>query len=159
VVYSWGVLHHTGEMWRALANVAPLVERGGTLWIAIYNDQGGATKRWKTTKRFYNRSPTAMKAAIVAGVGAFFGARTALIRAIRLQYPFTRAAPMDSRGMSARYDLVDWVGGWPFEVAKPEEILHFYRALGFTLERLRTVGGGLGCNDYIFSMAGGVAGG
>ena len=37
VVYSWGVLHHTGAMWRALENVAGSVARGGKLFIAIYN--------------------------------------------------------------------------------------------------------------------------
>lgn len=29
IVYSWGVLHHTGAMWQALENVAPLVAGGG----------------------------------------------------------------------------------------------------------------------------------
>ena len=33
VVYSWGVLHHTGAMWQALENVARLVVGGGlSLW-------------------------------------------------------------------------------------------------------------------------------
>src|SRR5215469_755596 len=40
VVYSWGVLHHTGNLWQACENVATLVSPGGTLFIAIYNDQG-----------------------------------------------------------------------------------------------------------------------
>lgn len=31
VVYSWGVLHHTGAMWQALENVAPLVAGGGAV--------------------------------------------------------------------------------------------------------------------------------
>ena len=35
VVYSWGVLHHTGHMWEALENVAPLVKSRGQLFIAI----------------------------------------------------------------------------------------------------------------------------
>src|SRR5918994_336835 len=38
IVYSWGVLHHTGDMWQALRNVAPLVQPGGQLFISIYND-------------------------------------------------------------------------------------------------------------------------
>ena len=52
--------------------------------------------------------------------------------------------------MSVWYDLVDWVGGYPFEVAKPEEILHFYRKKRFGLVRLKTCGGGHGCNEYVF---------
>ncbi len=55
-----------------------------------------------------------------------------------------------NRGMSVWHDLVDWVGGYPFEVAKPEEIFDFCRKKGFELVRLRTCGGGLGCNEYVF---------
>jgi 2-polyprenyl-3-methyl-5-hydroxy-6-metoxy-1,4-benzoquinol methylase len=51
IVYSWGVLHHTGAMWQALANVVPLVRPGGTLFISIYNDQGAASRRWQIIKR------------------------------------------------------------------------------------------------------------
>jgi 2-polyprenyl-6-hydroxyphenyl methylase/3-demethylubiquinone-9 3-methyltransferase len=52
--------------------------------------------------------------------------------------------------MSVWYDLVDWVGGYPFEVAKPEEVFDFYRKRGFELSRLKTSGGGLGCNEFVF---------
>ena len=49
------------------------------------------------------------------------------------------------------HDLVDWVGGLPFEVARPEEIFDFYREKGFQLDRLVTCGGRLGCNQFVFS--------
>ena len=52
--------------------------------------------------------------------------------------------------MSVWRDLVDWVGGYPFEVAKPEEIFRFYRDRGFTLRELKTNGGSMGCNEYLF---------
>ena len=55
IVYSWGVLHHTGSMWQALDNVKPLVKIGGQLFIAIYNDLGTVTDRWARVKRIYNR--------------------------------------------------------------------------------------------------------
>jgi 2-polyprenyl-6-hydroxyphenyl methylase/3-demethylubiquinone-9 3-methyltransferase len=45
--------------------------------------------------------------------------------------------------------LVDWVGGYPFEVAKPEEIFNFYRERGFYLENLTTCNN-LGCNEFVF---------
>ena len=54
------------------------------------------------------------------------------------------------RGMSAWHDLVDWVGGLPFEVAKPEEIIEYFKERGFTLEKLTTCAGGHGCNQYVF---------
>ena len=57
IVYSWGVLHHTGSMWQALENVAPIVKPGGTLFIAIYNDQGKRSRRWRSVKRAYNKLP------------------------------------------------------------------------------------------------------
>src|SRR6266581_5563513 len=46
IVYSWGVLHHTGDMWRALGNITGLVGPGGRLFIALYNDQGSTSRRW-----------------------------------------------------------------------------------------------------------------
>jgi len=61
-----------------------------------------------------------------------------------------RAYGQGGRGMSFWQDVVDWVGGYPFEVAKPEELFDFYRKLGFTLTRLRTAGGSLGCNELVF---------
>src|ERR1700680_967296 len=61
VVYSWGVLHHTGAMWRALENTSAMVAQPGKLFLAIYNDQGGASRRWSMMKRLYNRSPTLLK--------------------------------------------------------------------------------------------------
>src|SRR5438270_10056723 len=61
IVYSWGVLHHTGAMWEALDNVAPLVGPRGLLFIAIYNDQGTWSDRWKKIKRAYNRTPAPLR--------------------------------------------------------------------------------------------------
>jgi 2-polyprenyl-3-methyl-5-hydroxy-6-metoxy-1,4-benzoquinol methylase len=50
VVYSWGVLHHTGQMWKALEHVQRLVAPQGRLFIAIYNDQGSRSRRWLIIK-------------------------------------------------------------------------------------------------------------
>ncbi len=58
VVYSWGVLHHTGDMWTAIDNVAALVAPGGQLFISIYNDQGFESRVWRRIKHLYNRLPT-----------------------------------------------------------------------------------------------------
>jgi len=52
--------------------------------------------------------------------------------------------------MSRWHDWVDWVGGYPFEVAKPEQIFAFCRDRGFELVRLQTVGGSIGCNQFVF---------
>ena len=37
VVYSWGVLHHTGAMWKAIESAAGFRHSGGQFAIAIYS--------------------------------------------------------------------------------------------------------------------------
>jgi 2-polyprenyl-6-hydroxyphenyl methylase/3-demethylubiquinone-9 3-methyltransferase len=152
VVYSWGVLHHTGEMWRALENVCAMVATGGLLFISIYNDQGVKTPRWIMVKRFYNSLPKGMRWLIWLPVLIKLWWKTIILDFIRGR-PFTswiNYSKAGARGMSAFRDLIDWVGGLPFEVAKPEEIYDFYKERGFILERMITCGGGIGCNEYVF---------
>jgi 2-polyprenyl-6-hydroxyphenyl methylase/3-demethylubiquinone-9 3-methyltransferase len=153
VVYSWGVLHHTGAMWAALANAAGLVAESGTLFIAIYNDQGKYSRRWTRVKKFYNRSGRPLKHLTVLAVCVVSWWRPCVKDLLRLR-PFESWKNAGrARGMSAWWDLIDWVGGYPFEVAKPEEIFHFFRSRGFVLERLRTEGASLGCNEFVFTKA------
>jgi SAM-dependent methyltransferase len=149
VVYSWGVLHHTGEMWRALANVADLVKPGGVLFISIYNDQGGTSRRWKMVKRIYNTG--APGRLLTSGVFVpYFILRGAAADLIRRTNPLRGYREYKkSRGMSRTHDWFDWLGGYPFEVAKPEDVFALYRDRGFALERLKTCAGGLGCNEFV----------
>jgi len=152
-VYSWGVLHHTGAMWQALENVVPLVCQGGKLAISIYNDQGRASRRWSALKKFYNQSSKPLRMFIVLAVATLWFIHSALRRLVRLQNPFPFKEwnqKKKARGMSIWYDLVDWVGGYPFEVAKPEAILDFYRGKGFHLAKLKTCDARSGCNEFVF---------
>ncbi|MCL6525235.1 MAG: class I SAM-dependent methyltransferase [Thermoflavifilum sp.] len=152
VVYSWGVLHHTGDMWQALANMIPLVKPNGKLYIAIYNDQGKRSRFWRRVKKLYVKSSFMLKS-IILGI-AFIRLRgiSLMIDVLkgRPGYSWRNYSKKRGRGMSPWRDLVDWVGGYPFEVAKPEEIFSFYYAHGFILDKLKTCGGGLGCNEYVF---------
>jgi 2-polyprenyl-6-hydroxyphenyl methylase/3-demethylubiquinone-9 3-methyltransferase len=159
IVYSWGVLHHTGKMWDALGNVAPLVARGGRLLIAIYNDQGDLSRMWLIIKRLYNALPDLMRTPFCLIVMSPVVMLSFLLWCLRLRpLEFFRRikdyGTKSLRGMSYWHDLVDWVGGYPFEVAKPEEIFQFFRIRGFKLENLSTVGGRLGCNQFVFSASG-----
>jgi SAM-dependent methyltransferase len=148
VVYSWGVLHHTGQMWKALENVAPLVCDGGKLFIAIYADEGGASKRWRMVKRAYCALPGPLKFLILWPATVHFWWPT-MLRDLAKGKPFHTWRTFSSRrGMSPWRDMVDWVGGYPYEVAKAEEIFSFYRSKGFTLTRLITAH--LGCNEFVF---------
>jgi 2-polyprenyl-6-hydroxyphenyl methylase/3-demethylubiquinone-9 3-methyltransferase len=151
VVYSWGVLHHTGNMWKGLGNAADRVRLNGLLYVAIYNDQGNTSKRWLRVKKWYNKLPAPGKNIMLV----YFLVRIWALTVIRDL--FKHGNPMYSwnnyrsvRGMNAWNDLVDWVGGYPFEVAKPEEIFDFYRAQGFELRAMKTCAGGLGCNEFVF---------
>lgn len=155
IVYSWGVLHHTGAMWQALDNASPLVRRGGTLFIAIYNYQQLMTPVWTWVKRAYNRMPEGLRWLVLApALIRLWGPRTLydLFRG-KPFYTWRHYAEHSVRGMSAWRDVIDWVGGFPFEVAKPEEIFRFCRDRGFDLKNMVTCGGGLGCNQFVFVCA------
>jgi 2-polyprenyl-6-hydroxyphenyl methylase/3-demethylubiquinone-9 3-methyltransferase len=150
VVYSWGVLHHTGQMWNALENVAPLVADNGSLFIAIYNDQGKTSRRWTTVKRTYNRLPPSLRFLVLWPAFVFLWWRR-FAKDFLLLRPFREWRKEILRGMSPWYDVVDWVGGYPFEVAKPEQIIRFFHDRGFQLRDLTTQAGDLGCNEFVFS--------
>jgi SAM-dependent methyltransferase len=152
VVYSWGVLHHTGSMWTALDNVAPLVKPGGALFISIYNDQGKISRRWGQVKRAYNALPPPLRF-LVLWPCAFHMWWRPMLKDFLLLRPFhTWREYNRKRGMSPWRDIVDWVGGYPFEVATPEQIFNFYRQRGFSLSYLSTCGGTLGCNQFVFRL-------
>jgi 2-polyprenyl-3-methyl-5-hydroxy-6-metoxy-1,4-benzoquinol methylase len=157
VVYSWGVLHHTGDMDRALGHAAAAVAPGGRLFISIYNDQGPRSRFWTLVKRTYNRLPAPLRTPFAVAVMAPREALSALrwIVALRpMNYVRSWTRYKSTRGMSRWHDLIDWVGGYPFEVARPEEIFERTRRDGFVLEKLRTCGGGLGCNEFVFVREG-----
>lgn len=149
IVYSWGVLHHTGAMWTALKNVDSLVAPGGLLVIAIYNDQGGASRRWAQVKQLYNRMPRFLHFLIIGPAFMRLWGLSLLRDLLRGTWLASWRTYGKDRGMSPWYDLIDWVGGWPFEVAKPEAIFEFYRSRGYTLNHL-TTSGGPGCNEFVF---------
>ncbi|HEX8422254.1 MAG TPA: class I SAM-dependent methyltransferase [Pyrinomonadaceae bacterium] len=158
VVYSWGVLHHTGQMWKALENAQLPVAAGGKLFIAIYNDTGSQAARWKWIKRTYNELPRVLRTPFAIAVSAPEEAKRAL-RAVLTLKPgeYVRSWTQygkGGRGMNHWYDIIDWVGGHPYEVATPEEIFEFYKARGFALTRLKCGGVGLGCNEFVFVREG-----
>ncbi|GAA2629378.1 class I SAM-dependent methyltransferase [Streptomyces vastus] len=153
IVYSWGVLHHTGALWEALDTACQLVAPGGLLYVSIYNDQGRRSRMWRRVKRTYNSSGPVARGLLVAGSRVYLTAPSRAIALLKLAKTGKRPAGQDrrARGMSARYDLIDWVGGYPFEVAAPEEVFRVGRRHGLELRHLKTCGGGLGCNEYVFA--------
>jgi 2-polyprenyl-6-hydroxyphenyl methylase/3-demethylubiquinone-9 3-methyltransferase len=154
VVYSWGVLHHTGQMWQALENVHRLVAPGGKLFIALYNDTGSQSTRWKWLKKTYNQLPGVLKVPYTMIVIAPDELR-ALARSVltlNLGSYFRSWSQYDRRrGMNRWRDIVDWVGGYPYEVSTPDEIFDYFTARGFILTKLNCGRVGLGCNQFVFS--------
>lgn len=160
VVYSWGVLHHTGDMSRAIELAAQRTGPGGLLMLAIYNDQGGASRRWLAIKQLYHRLPAPLRPVWVTLIAGIYELKFALARAARFRNPLPFAdwrAKRKDRGMSVWYDWVDWIGGLPFEVATPEQIIVPLREQGFVLENLKTVGNGWGCNEFVFKRMDGAS--
>jgi 2-polyprenyl-6-hydroxyphenyl methylase/3-demethylubiquinone-9 3-methyltransferase len=150
IVYSWGVLHHTGAMWQAMENASLPVVDGGQLFIAIYNDLEGASRRWHKVKQFYCSGILA-RTLVIAYFIPYFILKGLAVDLVKLRNPLLRYAEYKkSRGMSIVHDWYDWLGGYPYEVAKPEEIFKFYRDKGFTLKNLLTSVGGLGNNQFVF---------
>jgi 2-polyprenyl-6-hydroxyphenyl methylase/3-demethylubiquinone-9 3-methyltransferase len=146
VVYAWGVLHHTGQMTRAFGNVQARVAAGGRLFLAVYNDQGWKSRYWTAVKRCWNKRPAARVLLLAAHAPFLLGARW-LVRIVtgRRELP---------RGMSLWHDMMDWLGGYPFEVAAPESVTRYFQDRGLALETLKTCGRRMGCNEFVFRRPG-----
>ena len=125
---------------------------GGKLFIALYNDLGSRSTRWRAIKRTYNKLPLVARPAFTAitmlpqELKAFL---KALMKARPASYIELWTA-YNQRGMNRWRDMVDWVGGYPYEVATPEAVFEFCRQRGFSLINLRCGGVGLGCNEFVF---------
>lgn len=150
VVYSWGVLHHTGAMWTAIDSATQRVSEDGRFALALYNDQGAWSRRWAWVKRAFNSHPIA-QAGVLATFLPYFAAQGAVVDVLARKSPIRRYQEYRrERGMSLLVDWIDWLGGYPFEVAKPEEVVDFLLPRGLRLRRLRTVNGEEGCNEFVF---------
>ncbi|MFO0762295.1 MAG: class I SAM-dependent methyltransferase [Byssovorax sp.] len=144
IVYSWGVLHHTGSMWKAIDNALSLCRPGGTVFLALYT-KGSMYPKDLALKEKYNRSSDLGKRAMEAR----FIARYMWGELRWLRNPLGWNKPT-TRGMNTYVDLVDWLGGLPYEVASIDEVLVHLREKGFTAERIVALGEG-SCSSYVFT--------
>lgn len=141
IVHAWGSLHHTGDMWRAIANCCMLVSPGGVLMVAIYKTHW-TSPIWKAIKWAYNKGGCRIKRLLLAGLywPLFFA--TLII---------TRKHPKHSRrGMDFDHDVVDWIGGYPYEYAAEKEIKDFICKLGFSHLRTYPAKVPTGNNEMLF---------
>lgn len=144
LVYSWGVLHHTGSMWQAINNALQLVKPGGLFYLTIYKDANYAHSI--RVKEKYNAAGSFGKKMLEGKEIAKIMAR----RAIHFKNPFAWNQKV-ARGMNIYNDLVDWLGGLPYEVATEDEMLQWGNANNLQLRRINCRGGNGGCNYYLFS--------
>jgi 2-polyprenyl-6-hydroxyphenyl methylase/3-demethylubiquinone-9 3-methyltransferase len=133
IVYAWGVLHHTGDMWSAISNSASLVEGGGLLYLMLYRDAKLA-HIWKIIKKYYVNSSSPIKFimrnafAVIQIIGIIAKGKNP-VKSIK-NYG------INSRGMSWYTDSTDWIGGYPFEYAEAEEVINYLKPLGFELIKI-----------------------
>jgi 2-polyprenyl-6-hydroxyphenyl methylase/3-demethylubiquinone-9 3-methyltransferase len=140
-------------MWRALENAVIPTKKDGKLFIAIYNDTGSQARRWHWIKKTYCRLPVPFKkpfATMVAFPDEVKRFASALIRLKPSDYVYSWTRYKNGRGMNRWHDIIDWVGGYPYEVATVDEIFEFFKRRGFTLAKIKSGGVGLGCNEFVF---------
>lgn len=133
IVYSWGVLHHTGRMWDAIRNVARFVKPDGLFYIGLYvtTPESGY---WIDVKRRYNAASEAKKRLMEAWHIARY---TVFPNVIRFRNPFGEVRNR-GRGMAYMTDVRDWLGGHPYEDAPVADVVRFaLRELGLVLRNLR----------------------
>ena len=122
--------------------------------IAIYNRQRVLTPVWIGVKRLYQALPVWLRPVLVWPYVAYAAGASATADLLRGRAPWSRWLTQGTRGMSLYHDAVDWVGGWPFETATPDEIEAFLTPRGFTLAWKRLVGRRHGCNEFVFARFG-----
>ncbi|MGH9452921.1 MAG: class I SAM-dependent methyltransferase, partial [Terriglobia bacterium] len=150
VVYAWGSLHHTGNMWQAIRNAASLVAPGGLFFLSIYNQVDGrrGSEFWLRVKRRYNRSSSVVKRLMELAYAARFGVLPAL-RSFQNPAQSLRNYGRE-RGMSFWPDVVDWLGGYPYEFATVHAIFRFCtRELGMELVNVLDTNT-TGTNQFLF---------
>lgn len=152
IVYSWGVLHHTGNMWQTFDNIVNLAKDNGKILIAIYNDQGIKSQIWLKIKQIYCSGIIGKTLISLTVIPVYFVLGAFLWDCFHFKNPITRYSRYKTnRGMSFYYNWFDWLGGLPFEVASTNAMINYFQNLGWKIEKLNSVGIKLGCNEYLFS--------
>lgn len=142
VVHAWGVLHHTGDLKGAFANCVKLLGDQGALIVAIYN-RHWSSPVWKLIKRLYCAAPVVVQKLLIAVFTPIIFVAKFLV---------TRKSPMSTeRGMEFFTDIVDWVGGYPYEYASVEEMRSLGNEHGLKLLRVNPASVPTGCNEFVFS--------
>lgn len=147
LVYSWGVLHHTGDMWNAIRNAAGFVKDGGYFFISIYAKGPNYPNHLALKRKFNEKSPIGK----FGMIWSYIFKRIIWKRVKKLKNPFTWNEKK-ARGMTVYHDVVDWLGGLPYEVATEDELSAFLLPLGFKIEKKLIKGEGA-CHRLLYRRA------
>ena len=151
VVHSWGVLHHTGDMWRATEACAALVGPGGLFVLALYH-KTPFCGMWRVEKRIYAHSPKSVQTAIRS---IYSGLYTLRVWASGQSFKAHTARYQELRGMDWEHNAHDWLGGYPYESTLPDEVARRIAVYGLKMERVyeHCAGAiglfGTGCDEYV----------
>jgi SAM-dependent methyltransferase len=148
IVYSWGVLHHTGAMWDAIANTMRLVRPGGMLCLALYREPGRVTAHM-ALKRCYNALPAAFRPVLCGLYYSALAARQSWT-ARTTPWAYVSEYGRHSRGMSLWRDVEDWLGGLPCEFATPAGVRAFAAERGFEVRNIMIAPPGAN-NEYLLA--------
>lgn len=151
LVYSWGVLHHTGELYQALKNATLLVENDGLIFISLYQ-KTIFDPLWKVEKKFFSSSSKNIQLVIckiwIILLKILYTLKGKSFKKIVSNY-------FMKRGMNFYNDLYDWLGGYPYEGIDTKDCVKFFSKLGFInillKKRSKYYAISSGCNEYIFS--------
>lgn len=151
IVYSWGVLHHTGDQWAAIRNAASLIAPGGVFYVALYTSDAFVDpppEYWLDIKRQYNRGGWLVKRKLETRYaynhlrGVYRSGQNPLAFVLRYK---------QSRGMSYFTGVRDWVGGWPMEFSAIQDVKNLGAELGLELINIAT---GQANTEYLFQRPG-----
>ena len=159
VVYSWGVLHHTGDMHRALRQATALVAPRGVFMFALYR-KTWMCGFWKLEKRFYSHAGPGTQKFIRSVYVALYRV------ALRMRgQPFKEYVRnyKNKRGMDFYHDVHDWLGGYPYESISSAGVALAMHTWGLVpvkilVQRGRAFGRhtglfGSGCDEYVYRRA------
>lgn len=144
-VYSWGVLHHTGNVWEAIKNTSQLVAPQGHMYLALYsrNVQPRADY-WLAVKQKYIASPAFIKIVMEQSYlyRYYFGGSL-----IKYLTGFIKKEKFRTRGMELMTDVRDWLGGWPMEFVYDEDVDSYVTKLGYKQVKVKK---GEACTEFLF---------
>jgi predicted RNA methylase len=155
IVYSWGVLHHTGDMATAIEKASHMVAPKGLFALALYT-KTPFCGFWKKEKRIYTNAPKIVQFFMRSIWYSLFVLSQIIFRQNVVAYIRNYQS---SRGMSFSHDVHDWLGGFPYESMAPEEMrtlakkLHLKNHKEFLIKAPRLGLLGTGCDEYVFEKA------